>query len=480
MGIALLAAVPIYLRHLGAEAYGLASLAVTFRAIATSLDQGLTTTMNRELARSPAQTRPPGETRDLARSLELAYWAFAGLVGLGCIASAPFVADHWLNPGRLDAGTVREALVLIGVLLAIELPLNAYAGGLQGLRQQVALNVLTSVAAVVRFAGAAIVVAFLSPTVRAFLSWQCLAAFGATVAAGRLMWSRLPPSGAAPRFRWRALHDVRHFALGVAVVAISGVLIQHVDKLVLMRLVPLESLGHYTVAATLSGLVYQVVGPIHAAAFPRLAASVAAGDEAGLRRQYHGASQLMAMAVMPLAAVLTLFPGQVLGLWISDPVLVTAARGVLPIMAVTAAINAVLTVPYALQLAHGYLRLSLVASVAATLVLPPLVAALTARHGLPGAAAGYAIYNVVILLIGPPLVHRRFLVGELRCWSRDDVFLPAAAAFGGAGAGLLVLRGPVEPMGALPGLLACGVLSAFAAVVETPLGRGWILTARRR
>jgi O-antigen/teichoic acid export membrane protein len=132
MGIALLAAVPIYLRHLGAEAYGLASLAVTFRAIATSLDQGLTTTMNRELARSEAQLRPPGETRDLARSLELAYWAFAALVGLGCIASAPFLADRWLNPGRLDPGTVREALVLIGLLLALELPLNAYAGGLQG------------------------------------------------------------------------------------------------------------------------------------------------------------------------------------------------------------------------------------------------------------------------------------------------------------------------------------------------------------
>jgi O-antigen/teichoic acid export membrane protein len=480
VGLSMLAAVPVYLRYLGAEAYGLASLALTFRAIATSLDQGLTTTMNRELARSDAQARPAGETRDLARTLELAYWAFAALVGIVCMATAPFVADRWLNPGRLDAGTVREALVLIGVLLALELPLNAYAGGLQGLRRQVALNVLTSIAAVVRFAGAAMVVAFFSPTVRAFLSWQCLAAFGTTVAAGRLLWSRLPSSGAAPRFRWRALREVRHFALGVAVVAISGVFIQHVDKLVLMRLAPLESLGHYTVAATLAGIVYQVVGPIHAAAFPRLAASVAARDEADLRRQYHRACQLMAMAVMPLAAVLSCYPEQVLGVWISDRAVVAAARGVLPIMAVTAAINAVLTVPYALQLAHGYLRLSLVASLAASLMLPPLVAALTVRHGLTGAAAGYAIYNAVILLIGPPLVHRRFLVGDLRRWSQDDVVMPAAAAFGAAGAGLLVLRWPVDRMAVLPGLLACGALSTLAAAVATPLGREWIMAARRR
>jgi O-antigen/teichoic acid export membrane protein len=479
MGFAVLGALPIYLRHLGPEAYGLASLAVTFRAIATSLDQGLTTTMNREVARSEGQMRPPDDTRDLVRSLELAYWAFAALVGLACIVFAPLIATHWLRPGRLDPGTVREALVLIGILLALELPLNAYAGGLQGLRQQVALNVLTSVAVVLRFAGAAVVVAFVSPTLRAFLSWQCLAALGATMAAGRLLWSKLP-SGAAPRFRWGALREVRHFALGVAVVAMSGVLIQHVDKLVLMKLVPLASLGYYTVAATLAGLVYQVVGPVHAAVFPRLAASVAAGDEEGTRRQYHGACQLMAVAVMPLAAVLALFPGPILGLWISDPALVAAARPVVPIMAVTAAINAVLTVPYALQLAHGYLRLSLVTSLLAMLLLPPLVAVLTLRLGLAGAAGGYAIYNVAILLIGPPLVHRRFLVGELGRWSRHAVLSPALAAFGVAAAGLLVFHGPLAPVATVLRLAASGVLATAAAAMATPLGREWLGAARRR
>ena len=52
-----LAVVPLYLRLLGAEAYGLVGLFTTVMVAATALDLGLGATLNREVARLTAQRR---------------------------------------------------------------------------------------------------------------------------------------------------------------------------------------------------------------------------------------------------------------------------------------------------------------------------------------------------------------------------------------------------------------------------------------
>ena len=49
-----LAVVPLYLRYLGIEAYGLIALFITAQALLQLLDMGLAPTMNREVAKAKA------------------------------------------------------------------------------------------------------------------------------------------------------------------------------------------------------------------------------------------------------------------------------------------------------------------------------------------------------------------------------------------------------------------------------------------
>jgi len=100
------ALIPVYIRYLGVEAYGLIGFYLTLTAVATVVDPGFGTTLTREFARlgggtpepAPATVPAPGtpattprRPADLLRTLEVLTLAIAvaiALISLHCRANA--------------------------------------------------------------------------------------------------------------------------------------------------------------------------------------------------------------------------------------------------------------------------------------------------------------------------------------------------------------------------------------------------------
>src|ERR1700728_1062201 len=74
-----LAFVPLYIRFLGVEAYGLIGTFLALQALLFLLDLGLGAAMTREFARSVAQ-KSVGRQTDLLRTVEIVYAAIALLI----------------------------------------------------------------------------------------------------------------------------------------------------------------------------------------------------------------------------------------------------------------------------------------------------------------------------------------------------------------------------------------------------------------
>src|SRR3989442_5925901 len=110
--------VPLYIKLLGIEAYGLIGFYVMLQGLFQVLDLGLSPTMNREMACYSAQPEKAGEARDLVRTLETAYWAVGIGIGGGLVMISPFIAHHWLKAGAIALGDVQRALMLMGLLVA--------------------------------------------------------------------------------------------------------------------------------------------------------------------------------------------------------------------------------------------------------------------------------------------------------------------------------------------------------------------------
>ena len=88
-----LAVVPLYLKYLGIEAYGVIGFFATAQAILSLLDFGLAPAINREVARSSV-TGDMKEARNLLHTLAVIYWAVGVFIALAGVILSAVVAKN--------------------------------------------------------------------------------------------------------------------------------------------------------------------------------------------------------------------------------------------------------------------------------------------------------------------------------------------------------------------------------------------------
>jgi O-antigen/teichoic acid export membrane protein len=471
----LLVVVPLYIRLLGIEAYGLIGLYVMLQGVAQVLDLGLSPTMNREMARYSAQPEKGGEARDLVRTLEVAYWAIGIGIGAALAMAAPFIAGRWLKASVIPEGDVQQAVMLMGVVVALQWPLSFYGSGLMGLQKQVLLNAVAIPMSTVSNGGAVLLLWLYSPTITAFFAWQVLIAAVNVAIVTVLMWRSLPRSERAPRFDRGLLRSVWKFAAGMGGLGLSAIILTQLDKIILSKLLSLQMFGYYTLAGVLGRSLYVLITPVFNAFFPRFSALVATDDEGALKRLYHRGSQLMAALVIPVAAVVSLFAHDVLLLWTGSAETARNAAPVASVLVIGTALNGLMNLPYALQLAYGWTQISLYINSFFILTLVPTIVYATLHYGPVGAAAVWVALNTIYMLVGVPLTHQRLLKGEAWHWLRDDIGPPFLATLAVVGLSRWTLAGgPLSPLASFLSLSLVLLCALLAAASVAPGVRGWM------
>lgn len=454
--------VPFYLEFLGVEAYGIVGFFAILQGVFAFADVGLTATMSREMARLSAQSGSEGEIRDLVRTIESLYLGIAATIAVLVAIAADFIADYWLNSQNVPRDTVTGAVRLMGLAMALQFPAGMYQGGLMGLERQVASNGIQVAWGVLRSVGAVLILALVAPTLQAFFLWHVLANLTYCLAVRQTLWSVLPgarSAGKKPQFRWAVFQRIWPYAAGMTGITLISTALTQADKLVVSRMLSLESLAYYALAGTLSQVPMLLTVPIANAVFPRLASLVAVDRSEQVCQLYHKASHLISAVVLPVGLVVMCFSHEILATWTRSPVVAKQAWLAAAILVAGSVCQALLVMSYNLALAHGWTRLSLTMGVVCLAGLIPALILLVPAYGVVGSATSWFLLN---LLLMPPwiyLVHRRCLPGEVGRWCRRDVGLPLAAALP------CVLIGRwLVPAGfsGMPAIVAVGAVTAVA------------------
>ena len=466
--------VPSYIRFLGIEAYGLMGIFATLLAIFGLLDMGLGATMTREMARLAVHEEKAQDMRDLVRTLEIPYWAVGLLVSVIVIMLSPFIAYRWLNAENLAPKSVETAIMIMGLAIAFEWPISLYSGGLMGLQRQVLLNSIASVMATIRGVGAVLILWRVSPTIEAFFLWQIVVSVTHAVLMAFSLWRSLPNASESPRFRYQLLRNIWRFAAGMTGISVLVTILMQLDKVILSRMLSLQIFGYYTLASVVAVTLYRFSGPVFSATYPRLTNLVALGATEEITSLYHASAQLVSVAVLPAALVVALFSQEILLLWTRSPVTAGHTHLLVCILVAGTAINGVLNIPYALQLAYGWTRLAFLGNLVSVLLLVPLMIALTKRYGAVGAASVWVILNVGYILASIPIMHRRFLPAEKWRWYSIDVGLPFGVALLVAGTFRLILPMPVDNLALGFNIVMISAITLGATALSTPVTRVWI------
>lgn len=467
-GLIGLAFVPLYIKYLGMEAYGLIGVFALLQAWLALLDMGMTPTLNREMARFTAGAHSPQSIRDLLRSLEIVCYGLAAFIGLSVWAASGWLAADWLRADTLPLDVVAQAIAIMGGVAALRFVEGIYRGAILGLQRQVFFNVVNASLSTVRAAGAIAVLAWISPTIEAYFVWQGIVSVVSIAILAFAAHRSLPATSRRARFSQQALMDIRHFAAGMMATTFLAILLTQVDKVLLSKLISLEAFGYYTLAGVVATTIGMLIAPITQAFYPRFTELVAKGDGQALVRAYHRSAQLVTVLAAPVALMLIFFGENLLALWTDDAVL---AREVAPLLALLAAgtlLNGLMHIPYMLQLAHGWSSFAVRVNLVAVAVLVPAILWATPRYGAIGAAWVWVLLNAGYVLIGIHFMYRRLLLNEKWNWYWRDVALPILAATLAAGGLSLLQPAHAGKLLQFGWLLASGLCIFGAAIAMTP------------
>ncbi|MBI2743051.1 MAG: oligosaccharide flippase family protein [Chlamydiales bacterium] len=471
--------IPLYAKLMGAEAYGLVGLFGLLTTLSCLFDTGLSSFLNRQLSRYRALEAPPESFRNLMRTIEIVYWTSCMAVGGAILFFAPQITVGWLNVKVLDTAIVERSIALMGVSFAFQLPALLYQNAMQGLQKQTLMNLSFAAFVTIRAMGALSLLFFVSPSPVLFFIWQAGSGISYSLFMRYLLWREMPKSEERTFFDKRYLSEGGKFAGGMTIMTILEVLLMHLDKIMLSKILPLETFGYYSIAAALASGLIVVVNPIFSTSFPLFSYVVAQKDEERVSQLYHKTTQIMAIFVLPLAMLLSFFSFEILLVWTGSHEIAKSARWPLTFLAIGSGINGILHMPYALQLAHGWIKIALYQNgfffIVSCLLLPYMIS----RWGMAGASATWSLVNLSMVCMTSYFLHRRYLVTERARWLVQDILLPGAACFSVLLIGKWFFYSTEDRLLLLLNLILLTGITFIVAILSASFPRNWALQKLR-
>jgi len=422
---------PILTRHLGPQRYGIWVFVGSAVAYVQLLDLGF----GGAVVAAVARLSGAGDHDRLERTLSS---AFVLLVGLGLVALAVAGVAAAFLPAAMHlspelAGTTRVLLLLLGVDMALSIPLDTFGCGLVALQRFDLLNAtLIGVAAgqavawtLVLLAGGGLLqlgivtvaISLVGQAMRFVLLRRLLPglAISAANVDRALVRSLASPAG------WFALGDSIEGFRDYASVLVLG----------LVRNVAVA--GIFAVGEKLATLGTKLGTPMTDPFFPHASELVGRGDDAELGRAARTGGQLTAGVTIPFCLVVAILARPALLAWVGAAYERAAAAVV--ILAVAFGLRSLGTAPARVLSGAGGQRMLALVGVAEVATQIVLTAVLGVAFGITGVAVAVLIAVVSLeLVVRLPLVGRRLHtpVAQL-VWPVVRAHLPALAVAGAAG-----------------------------------------------
>jgi O-antigen/teichoic acid export membrane protein len=409
--------IPILIRGLGKDRFGVLALAWALIGYASLFDLGL----GRALTQLVAKKLGAGDDREIPSVVwtSLLLMLLLGAVGSGMV----FGISHWLVERGLNVpATLQKETLQAFRALAISLPFVITTAGLRGLLEAhqrfKLINSLRIPMGVFTFAGPLLVLPFcksLVPVVAVLVVGRIMA-----WVAHLLLCLRVAPELRRSITLDRAvLGPLLRFGGWTTVANIVNPALVSMDRFVVGAVLPVAMVGYYTAPFDAVTKLWMIPSSLTATVFP--ACSVLGTDRRkDLEILYSRSIKYLFLVLAPICLILFLFAGQIMQLWLgydfgekSTPVLRVLAIGVF--------VNCFAHVPFCFLQALG--RPDTTASLF-LIELAPYAAFLwlMVRYGgIAGAATAWSIRVAIELLLLVLLAWRMFSLSPRLVLGRDTL-----------------------------------------------------------
>jgi len=189
---------------------------------------------------------------------------------------------------------------------------------------------------------------------------------------------------------------------------------------------------------------------------------------------------MLAVFIFPSVMFLVLFGQNLVAVWTGNQEVAKAVAPVISILAMGSALHGMMYFPYALQLAYGDMRLPLNICTILIICMVPLIIIFTRTYGLLGGAIAWLTLQIIYMILGVWLTHRKILNGLGPKWLIVDVGLPLLVSifFGLTWKYLIQINSSSDYWNVLLGL-GVALFATVASILMTPKLRSFIFDGIR-
>lgn len=414
---------PLYIKYMGAEAYGLVGFFTMLQAWFALLDLGLTPTIARETARYHGGSMSALHYRQLFRALSCIFIGIAVVGGTALWLLAEPIAYKWLQVETLSMNVVVVAVQIMAVSVALRWLGGLYRGVITGSERLVWLSGFNVIIATLRFPTAFITMWQYGFTPTIFF-WHQFAVAIVEVLGLHLMSNELKPVLAKSEIIGWSIQPVKavlKFALTIAFTSSVWVLVTQTDKLILSGILPLAEYGFFTLAVLVASGIMILSAPVSTVIMPRMARLHAEGKHDEMIQVYRNATQLVSVIAGSASLTIAFLAEPLLFAWTGDKEIASNAAPILTLYALGNGVLAVSAFPYYLQYALGNLRYHLIGNLLTVITLIPAIICAASEYGGVGAGWAWLGINGLYLILWVGYVHHKLAPGLNYFWFIEDL-----------------------------------------------------------
>lgn len=314
--------IPLYIKFLGSENYGLIGFYALLLGIISFADSGMSSAVIKEFS----QESDTNYKYTIFRNLENIYILVCLLICIVIFFSAGFIVDHWIS----SKGIQREELIfnvrLIGIGVTTQLISSLYFGALFALNSQVRSNLIQFAWSFSRSALVFLLFILFSKTIEVYFFWQIICNILYVIVLRYFIIKQLKivngNDNLKVEFKTLPKHITSYIG-GMIFIAVISAVNSQADKLVTSSLFDLETFGFYNIGSSLAQIPVIFAAPLIAFAFPlfsKFSNSEKIEDQEKNVIVFNKIFYLMNLVVVVMAIGIFFYSKEILQLWTKNAI----------------------------------------------------------------------------------------------------------------------------------------------------------------
>lgn len=415
---------PVYIKYMGAESYGLIAFYTVLQTWFGFLDLGLTPTISRDTSSLNNKSTKLDEYIQFYGIVVTFFLLIALFIGVGLFLFSEEMASKWFQLKSLNIDDVSTAICIIGFCSALRWICGFYKGIIIGFEKFTWLSWENIVFSTLKFIVVIIVMSYFGWTALVFLIFQFVVTLVELIVLRTKAIKLLPKfSINLKKTEFKKIAKKINFAFSIAITSGLWIFISQLDKLILSGIMPLDEYGVFTLQVLAASSVIIAYTPITIALMPRLTALYSCGNIDGMIKMYCDLTMVVSVVSGSIAVMLYFFSEEIMYSWTGFHYGADLIKP-LELYTIGNIILAFSGFPYYLQYAIGNMRLHIIGSIINAIILIPAIIFFANRYGALGAGLIWIIGNLLSLVFWVNFIHKKLAVNIWKIWFIKYALLP--------------------------------------------------------